>query len=257
MITGASGGIGSATARALAAEGAKLLLVGRRRDALSRVTQACLEAGAPATSAVTLDLTDPDAAERVRAAATDELGGFDVLVNNAGLTGTRDLNDLTDADWQQQWDLHVMASMRLMRAAAPIMAAQGWGRIVNVTSSSAKRPSGTLDMAYSVTKSAQLSLSRAFADRFADQGVLVNAVAPGAIEGDMWLVADGLADQVAARGGQTREQVMEQMASRTPRGKLGSEDEVAAVIAFLCSEQAANVTGAAWSVDGGSVPTIF
>lgn len=257
MVTGASGGIGSATARALAAEGAALLLVGRRREALEEVARLGQELGAEAADIITLDLTDPDAAGRVIHQAAELRGRVDVLVHCAGITGTRPLDELPDEAWQEQWELHVMASMRLMRAAAPRMAEKGWGRIVNVTSSSAKRPSGNLDMAYSVTKAAQLSLSRAFADRFAGHGVNINAVTPGAIHGDMWLTEHGLGNQLAARTGQTREQVMQQMAERTPRGKLGTEDEVAAVIAFLCSEQAANVTGAAWSVDGGSVPTIF
>ncbi len=253
VITGASGGIGAATSRLLALEGADLVLVGRRLDALERVSRDCVEAGADQPTIVTTDLTDGHAAGQI----IDAAGRIDVLVNCAGLTGARPLEELPDEAWQEQWDLHVMASMRLMRAAAPRMAANGWGRIVNVTSSSAKRPSGTLDMAYSVTKAAQLSLSRAFADRFASQNVMVNAVAPGAIDGDMWLTEGGLADQMVARTGQTRDSVMEMMAGRTPRKKLGTEEEVAAVIVFLCSEQAANVSGAAWTVDGGSVPTIF
>ncbi|HWD85792.1 MAG TPA: SDR family oxidoreductase [Solirubrobacteraceae bacterium] len=253
VVTGATGGIGSATARLLAREGAGLVLVGRRLDALERVRQDCIEAGADQPRIVTADLTQPDAPEPILAAA----GRLDVLVNCAGITGTRPLEELPDEAWQEQWDLHVMASMRLMRAAAPRMAEQRWGRIVNVTSSSAKRPSGSLDMAYSVTKAAQLSLSRAFADRFASQNVMVNAVAPGAIDGDMWLTDQGLAEQMAARTGHSKQEVMEQMASRAPRGRLGTEEEVAAVIVFLCSEQAANVSGAAWTVDGGSIPTIF
>jgi 3-oxoacyl-[acyl-carrier protein] reductase len=257
LVTGASGGIGSATARALAAEGARLMLAGRRADVLERTADACRAAGSLRAETVAVDLTGPDGAGQLLSVMLDRLGGIEVLVNCAGITGTRPLQELPDAAWQEQWDLHVMAPMRLMRAAAPRMAASRWGRIVNVTSSSARRPSGSLDMAYSVTKAAQLSLSRAFADRFAASGVLVNAVTPGAVDGDMWLVEGGLADQMARRTGENREQVMEQMASRTPRGRLGSEDEVAAVIVFLCSGQAANVSGAAWAVDGGSVPTIF
>lgn len=253
MVTGASGGIGSATARALAGEGADLVLVGRRGEALEQVRQACEAAGPGRSGVVSADLTEPGAPDQILAAA----GRLDVLVNCAGITGVRPLEELPDEAWQEQWDVHVMAPMRLMRALAPRMAAAGWGRIVNVTSSSAKRPSGSLDMAYSVTKAAQLSLSRAFADRFAARGVTVNAVAPGAIEGEMWLTRGGLAEQLAARTGHSTHEVMEQMASRAPRGRLGTEAEVAAVIVFLCSEQAANVTGAAWSVDGGSVPTIF
>jgi 3-oxoacyl-[acyl-carrier protein] reductase len=149
-----------------------------------------------------------------------------------------------------------MAPMRLMREAAPRMAAREWGRIVNVCSSSGKRPSGT-NMAYSVTKAAQLSLSRAFADLYAAKGVLVNAVAPGPVAGELWLAEGGLADQQARARGVTREEVLSQTAARIPLGRMGTEDEIAAVILFLCSERASDVAGAAWSVDGGTVPVII
>src|SRR5438067_12288206 len=125
--------------------------------------------------------------------------------------------------------------MRLMRTAAPLMAQRGFGRIVNICSSSGKRPSAT-NMAYSVTKAAELSLSRAFADLYAPRGVLVNAVAPGPVGDDLWLAPGGLADQQAQARGVTREEVLRSVASRTPLGRLGEETEVAAVIAFLCSE---------------------
>jgi 3-oxoacyl-[acyl-carrier protein] reductase len=150
----------------------------------------------------------------------------------------------------------VMGPMRLMRATAPAMAERGWGRIVNVCSSSGKRPSAT-NMAYSVTKAAELSLSRAFADIWAARSVLVNSVSPGPIGGDLWLAPGGLADQQAAARGVEREQVLESVAGRQPLGRLGTEEEVAAVIVFLCSEAASNVAGAAWSVDGGAVPVII
>jgi 3-oxoacyl-[acyl-carrier protein] reductase len=149
-----------------------------------------------------------------------------------------------------------MAPMRLMRAVAPVMADAGGGRIVNVGSSSGRRPSGRLDASYSVTKAAQLSLSRVFADAFAAKGVLVNAVAPGAVEGELWQGEGGLADQIAERTGQTRDEVLEATRSSPPLGRMGTDDEIAAVIAFLCSERASNVVGATWAVDGGAVPTV-
>lgn len=234
IVTGAGRGIGRAVAELLAEEGADVLAVSRGEG-------------------FQLDVTAADAAERILA----EVPRPWALVNNAGFSRTRAIDELSDADWQDQWELHVMAPMRLMRALAPRMAEGGGGRIVNVSSSSGKRPSGTLDAAYSVTKAAELSLSRYFADRFAGDGVLVNAVTPGPVEADTWLAEGGLADQLAERSGSTREEVLESTRSRSPTGRMSSEEEIAAAIVFLCSERASNVAGAAWSLDGGSVPTIF
>jgi 3-oxoacyl-[acyl-carrier protein] reductase len=235
VVTGGTRGIGAATVRMLAQEGARVLSVARHR------------------ADVALDVTAPDAGERVLAACP---GPPWALVNSAGTSRARALEDLTDADWQEQWDLHVMAPMRLMRSLAPAMAEAAGGRIVNVSSSSGRRPSGRRDAAYSVTKAAELSLSRVFADAFAAQGVLVNAVTPGPVEGELWQEEGGLADQIAARTGKTRDEVLESTRSGPPLGRMGTPEEVAAVIAFLCSEQASSVAGAAWAVDGGSVPTI-
>jgi 3-oxoacyl-[acyl-carrier protein] reductase len=256
IVTGGSRGIGLATARALCAEGASVLLLARDADALGQAAGGCAQDGGRAIG-LALDVTAPDAPERALAACSQAFGTPWALVNNAGTTRARPLEELPDEEWQAQWDVHVMASMRLMRTLAPVMAGHGGGRIVNVASSSGKRPSSTLDAAYSVTKAAQLSLSRVFADLYAGRGVLVNAVAPGAVAGSMWLSPGGLADQVAERRGITREEVLEASASRLPRGKLATEAEIAAVIAFLCSEAAANVVGAAWSADGGAVPVII
>ncbi|MBV8712134.1 MAG: SDR family oxidoreductase, partial [Solirubrobacterales bacterium] len=208
------------------------------------------------SASLVLDLTVVGAGERILDACLERFGRIDALVNGAGTSAVRTPEQLTDEEWQGQWELHVMAPMRLMRAAAPAMADRGWGRIVNVCSSSGKRPSGT-NMAYSVTKAAELSLSRAFADLYAGRGVLVNAVAPGPVGGELWLAPGGLAEQQAAARGITREEVLEATAGRVPIGRLGTEEEIASVIAFLCSEPASNVAGAAWSVDGGSVPVII
>ena len=255
IVTGASRGIGRSTARRLAAEGAMVLLVARGEEQLKAAVRGCQEAGGRAEGLV-LDVTAADAGQRLVDECRARFGRLDVLVNNAGTSAVRSLEELTDEDWQSQWELHVMAPMRTMGAAAPVMADRGWGRIVNVSSSSGKRPSAT-NMAYSVTKAAQLSLSRAFADLYAGRGVLVNAVTPGPVADELWLAPGGLADQAARARGMTRDEVLEATASRTPRGRLGSPEEIADVIVFLCSERAANVAGAAWSADGGTVPVIL
>ncbi len=248
VVTGASRGIGLATARLLAADGARVLLVGRDEE---RIAEAARTVGGDGLAA---DVTDPGAAQAIVERA-EALGGLYALVNNAGTSFARPLEELTDADWQGQWELHVMGPMRLMRAAAPAMAARGEGRIVNVCSSAGKRPSLT-NAAYSVTKAAQLSLSRVFADAHAAEGVLVNAVAPGAVATALWTGEGGLADQAAAAKGISREEALEAQAAKIPVGRLADEEEIAAVVAFLCSPRASAVAGAAWSADGGTVPSI-
>ena len=248
VVTGASRGIGRATARKLCDEGAKVLFVARSAEDLAAEADRC------GGEWLAIDVTDPDAPDRIVSTCAEQMGGIDVLVNNAGTSFARPLDELTDDDWHGQWELHVMASMRLMRAAAPRMARAGGGRIVNVASSAGKRPSLT-NAAYSVTKAAQLSLSRVFADTWASDGVLVNSVAPGATASELWMGEGGLADQTAASAGDRATAIAAQEA-KVPLGRFAEPDEVADVIVFLCSARASDVTGAAWSVDGGTVATI-
>ena len=233
VVTGASRGIGAVTADMLEAEGAHVLRTSRGDG---------------------IDVTAPDAAERIAERAA---GPVDILVNNAGTSFAKPLDDLTDDDWNGLWELHVMASMRLMRFFAPQMAERGWGRIVNVASSAGKRPSLT-NAAYSVTKAAQLSVSRVFADTYAKQGVLVNAVTPGPTGSPLWLDEGGLGDQSAeVKGLDSRQAALDDQSSRVPMGRFAEPEEIASVVVFLCSERASNVTGAAWSVDGGTFAAIL
>jgi len=233
VVTGASRGIGAATADMLEAEGARVVRVSRGEG---------------------IDVKAPDAAERIAGRAGAPV---DILVNNAGTSAVRALADVTDEEWYEQWEMHVMASLRLMRAFAPGMAERGWGRIVNVSSSAGKRPSSNLSAAYSVAKAAQLSLARGFADAYGARGVLVNAVTPGPTRTPQWTEDGGLGDQTAAaRGLSSSAEAIEAHGGRAPLGRFAEAEEIAAVIAFLCSERASNVAGAAWSVDGGTVGTI-
>ena len=249
VVTGASSGIGLETSRRLAAEGAHVLMVARNSD---RLAPLAAEVGA---DYVAVDVTDPEADERVVATCAEQLGGIDVLVNNAGTSFAKALDELTDDDWNGQWALHVLAPMRLMRHAAPRMAERGGGRIVNVCSSAGKRPSLT-NAAYSVTKAAQMSLSRVFADSFASDGVLVNAVTPGPVASPLWMEDGGLADQTGDAKGLSREEALEAQTSKVPLGRFAEPGEIADVVVFLSSARASTVTGAAWSADGGAVAII-
>ena len=132
----------------------------------------------------------------------------------------------------------------------------GGGVIVNVSSTAGKRPSTGMPN-YSVTKAAVLSVSRLVADIYAKDGIRCNAIAPGPTATDAWLADGGLADQQAARTGKTRDEVIRAVGAGRPLGRLAEPEEIASVIAFLCSDRAGYVTGAAWSADGGTVPIII
>jgi NAD(P)-dependent dehydrogenase (short-subunit alcohol dehydrogenase family) len=227
VVTGATRGIGAAVAERLEQEGARVVRVAR---------------------SVGIDVTAPDAADRIAERAA---GPVDILVNNAGTSEIKPLDELTDADFYDAFELNVMAPLRLMRHFAPLMAERGWGRIVNVTSSAGKRPSQTWP-AYSVAKAGQHSLSRLFADFWAPRGVHVNAVAPGPTGTPLWRGPGGLAEQLAEREGISPEEAIERQSGKVPLGRFGDADEVAAVVVFLCSERVSWVTGAAWSADGGT-----
>ncbi len=260
VVTGASRGIGRETARLLCAEGANVLLVGRNEERLVEAQGEAVAAGGAAGGGarrLALDVTAGDAGERMLATATEYFGGVDVLVNNAGAAQWRHLDDVPDEDWYAQYELNVMAPLRAMRTAAPAMAERGWGRIVNVCSTAGKRPSAAMPE-YSVAKAAELSLSRLFADRYAKQGVLVNAICPGPVEGEMWMEPGGLLDQShAMSGAASREEALSEAGAKRPIGRLAEVGEIAAAIVFLCSERASYVAGAAWSVDGGTVQVII
>jgi 3-oxoacyl-[acyl-carrier protein] reductase len=260
VVTGASSGIGRETAVQLCGEGASVVLVGRNEERLAAAAESAAGADADAGGAATtlqLDITDPDAGERMLAAANESFGALDVLVNNAGTASWRDLDDVPDEDWLAQYEINVMAPLRAMRAAVPPMVERGWGRVVNVCSTAGKRPSAAMPE-YSVAKAAELSLSRLFADRYAKSGVLVNAICPGPVESEMWMDAGGLLDQSQQMSGEeSREEALRAAGSKRPIGRLATPTEIASAIVFLCSERASYVSGGAWSVDGGTVQVII
>jgi NAD(P)-dependent dehydrogenase (short-subunit alcohol dehydrogenase family) len=240
VVTGSTGGIGLSTAKLLVDEGARVVTAGRSEAP-----------GIGEALHVRADLSQPGEPERLIA----EAGELDVLVNNVGIAVQRDFLTVTDEEWDASWELNVMSYVRAIRAAVPVMRGRG-GAIVNVSSTAGKRPSTSMPD-YSVSKAAVLSLSRLVADLYAGDGIRCNAVTPGPTATEAWLGDGGLADQQAARSGKARDEVLAAVGAGRPLGRLAEPEEIAAVVAFLCSDRAAYVTGAAWSADGGTVPVIL
>ena len=251
VVTGSTGGIGLEAARLLAEEGAKVVVTGRSSDRVERARR-----DVRAALGIVCDLAEPAAPDALIAETTGELGSLDVLVNNVGVAYQASFDEISDGQWDEMWQLNVMSYVRAIRAALPGMRERGRGSIVNVSSTSGKRPSVSMPN-YSVTKAAVLSLSRLVADIYAGEGIRCNAVAPGPTATDAWLAAGGLADQQGDRSGKSRQDVLASVAAGRPLGRLAEPQEIAAVIAFLCSDRASYVTGAAWSADGGTVPIII
>jgi NAD(P)-dependent dehydrogenase (short-subunit alcohol dehydrogenase family) len=250
VVTGSTAGIGLETARLLVAEGARVVVTGRDSD---RAEAARTEVGA--ALAVVADLGEPGAPEALIEQASAEVGPIDCLVNNVGVAYQADFLEVSDREWDELWQLNVMSYVRAIRAVVPSMRERARGVIVNVSSTAAKRPSTGMPH-YSVTKAAVLSVSRLVADLYARDGIRCNAVTPGPTATAAWLAAGGLADQQGARSGRSRDEVLTAVGAGRPLGRLAEPEEVAAVIAFLCSDRASYVTGAAWSADGGTVPII-
>jgi NAD(P)-dependent dehydrogenase (short-subunit alcohol dehydrogenase family) len=250
VVTGSTGGIGLETVRLLAAEGARVVVTGRDAE---RVEHARADTGA--ALGVTCDLSEPAAPDNLVAETRASLGPVECLVNNVGIAYQIGFEEVSDEQWDAMWELNVMSYVRAIRAALPDLK-ESSGVIVNVSSTAGKRPSTGMPN-YSVTKAAVLSLSRLVADLYAKDGIRCNAVTPGPTATAAWLGEGGLADQQAARSSKTREDVLEAVGSGRPLGRLAQPEEVASVIAFLCSDRASYVTGSAWSADGGTVPIII
>ncbi len=232
LVTGASGGIGGAIARALHGLGAGVALSGTRVEALEALKAELGERAA----VVPCDLSQGEAVDALFGAAEEALGQVDILVNNAGLTRDNLAIRMKDAEWQQVLDVNLTAAFRLSRAALKAMMRRRAGRIVGVTS--VVGVTGNPGQAnYAASKAGMIGMCKSLAAEIGSRGITVNCVAPGFIETAM---TDGLADA-------QREKLLE----RIPSGRFGAADDVAAAVAFLASDEASYITGQTLHVNGG------
>lgn len=253
LVTGSTAGIGFATARALAAEGAQVVLNGRTQ---ARVEQALerLKAELPGAklSGLAADLASAEGCRSL----TDRLPEVDVLVNNLGIFEPKPFDEIPDADWLRFFETNVLSGIRLARHYVAGMRERDWGRIVFVSSESALQiPTEMIH--YGMTKTAQLAVSRGLAETLAGTGVTVNSVLPGptASEG----VGGFVAELAAKQGVDVATVERDFFRSARPSSVLqrfATPEEVAAMIAYLCSAQASATTGAALRVDGGVLRSI-
>jgi 3-oxoacyl-[acyl-carrier protein] reductase len=237
VVTGGGKGIGLAVTKRLAGEGAAMVVAGRDRAALEAAAEA-IRAGGGRALVVVADTSKAGEAERLCDATLQEFGRADILVNNAGVTRDGLLLRMSDEDWDTVLDTNLKGTFRCIRAFARPMVKQRSGRIVNV--SSVIGLIGNAGQAnYAASKAGVLGLTKAVAKELASRHITVNAVAPGFIETAM---TQGLG-----------EKVREGLQAQIPLGRLGSPEDVAHAVAFLCSEEAAYVTGQVLPVDGGMV----
>ncbi len=247
LVTAASKGLGKAAARALSLEGARVAIAARGEETLRTAALEIAAATGGTVLAVPADVSVAGDLETLVAEVESALGPVDILVNNAGGPRPGVFTQMADEDWQGAVELNLLSAIRLIRMVLPGMRARGWGRIVNITSIAVKQPIPDLILSNTV-RSGLVAMSKTLADEVAAEGVTVNNVCPGYMATDR---VRSLNEAASKAEGIPVEEVLQRTVAAIPAGRMGQPEELAALIAFLSSQQAAYITGATIQVDGG------
>lgn len=252
IVTGADAGIGYETARRFLAEGMKVVGASLATTAFARLGDS------RNVAAVDVDMAMPDTGDRVAAVALDRFGRIDVLFNNAGQANTRDsFLATTDDDWRRTLELNLLGYVRMARAVLPTMLERGKGVLIHCGSEAGRLPVSILPD-YSVSKAGVLMLSKYLAREYTSRGVRSNVVAPAHVRTSLWDKPGGFLDALARKYCCGREQAVAAFLeeSKLPAGRLGTPQEVAALVTFLASDLAEFVSGESIGIDGGVIPTV-
>ncbi|WP_158640607.1 SDR family NAD(P)-dependent oxidoreductase [Anseongella ginsenosidimutans] len=256
LVTGGSKGIGKAIALELAKEGANVIICARSEEELADARRE-IESEGWGVLALVADVTKEEDLNNLVKKSRETFGSIDILVNNAGGIGRQgSFADLNTQDWRSLFELNLFSVVTLTRLVLPLMQEKQWGRIINISSENAEQPYPDMP-AYNVTKGALNNLTKTLSKAYGKDGILVNSVAPAFIKTP--LVEGMLKNMASGKEGGTTAAEKEFATEKRPgivRGNAGTAEEVAGLVAFLCSERSSFITGAVYRVDGGSVETI-
>lgn len=260
VITGGDSGMGLATAKILASEGANIVLVDKTHEELNKAANEVKEFAKKENSvkAITTDITVNDEVLKLASEVDKEFGGADILVNCAGIRGAAgDFLELTDEDWYNSIDIDLMGAVRVCRAFIPQMQKKGWGRIVLIASENALVPYEE-ESPYNACKAGIINLTKCLSRAYAREGFVINCVSPAYVKTPM---TEKMMDQLSEERNESKEEVIQWfLKNKRPNivlDRRGKADEVASVISFLCSDYVTYVTGSNYRADGGSVGTAF
>ena len=254
LVLAASKGLGRASAAALAAEGASVAIGARNRQTLEKTTKDIeLETGSRVL-AVPTDVTREKELEIIVAATVQEFGYIDILVNNAGGPPSGTFDTVGDEQWQSAFELNFLSAVRLVRLVLPHMRQRGSGRIINIVSTSVKEPIEGLLLS-NATRMAVVGLAKTLSLELAPDNITVNNVCPGRFLTDRLRQGHMIKEKIAR--GMSEAEALRSVAQDIPMGRIGKPEELAALVAFLASEQAGYITGTTIQVDGGLVRAMF